>query len=57
MTDPRPVLVVDFGALRTSMATTGYANLREFQKADVVVAPSIKTEGKKEQQAQHVGMG
>ena len=28
-----------FGALRTSMATTGYANVREFQKAELVVAP------------------
>lgn len=46
-----------FGALRTSMATTGYANVREFQKAEVVMAPSIKTEGKREQQAQRVGMG
>jgi IMP dehydrogenase len=46
-----------FGALRTSMATTGYANVREFQKAEVIVAPSIKTEGKAEQRAQGVGMG
>ena len=46
-----------FGALRTSMATTGYADLKEFQKAEVVVAPAIKTEGKREQQAQRVGMG
>ena len=46
-----------FGALRTSMATTGYANVREFQKAELVVAPAIKTEGKTEQRAQHVGMG
>jgi IMP dehydrogenase len=45
------------GALRTSMATTGYANVKEFQKAEVIVAPAIKTEGKREQQAQHVGMG
>src|SRR5437588_458833 len=45
-----------FGALRTSMATTGYANIREFQKAEVVIAPAIKTEGKRDQQAQHVGM-
>jgi IMP dehydrogenase len=45
-----------FGALRTSMATTGYANVREFQKAEVVVAPAIKTEGKAEQRAQGVGM-
>jgi IMP dehydrogenase len=46
-----------FGALRTSMATTGYANVKEFQKAEVVVAPAIKTEGKTEQRAQGVGMG
>ena len=46
-----------FGALRTSMATTGYADLKEFQKAEVVIAPAIKTEGKREQQAQRVGMG
>jgi len=46
-----------FGALRTSMATTGYGNVRDFQKAELVVAPAIKTEGKVEQQAQHVGMG
>jgi IMP dehydrogenase len=46
-----------FGALRTSMATTGYGTIREFQKAEVVVAPAIKTEGKRDQQAQRVGMG
>jgi IMP dehydrogenase len=46
-----------FGGLRTSMATTGYATVREFQKADVVIAPAIKTEGKRDQQAQRVGMG
>ncbi|MBI2238217.1 MAG: GuaB3 family IMP dehydrogenase-related protein, partial [Actinobacteria bacterium] len=28
-----------FGALRTSMATTGYANVKEFQKAELVIAP------------------
>src|SRR3989337_1313868 len=41
-----------FGALETSMATTGYETIREFQKAELVVAPSIKTEGKTYQQAQ-----
>jgi len=46
-----------FGALATSMATTGYANVKEFQKAELVIAPSIKTEGKIYQQAQRVGMG
>ncbi len=46
-----------FGALATSMATTGYATIKEFQKAQLVVAPSIKTEGKTYQTQQHVGMG
>jgi len=46
-----------FGALATSMATTGYANVKEFQKAELVVAPSITTEGKIYQTAQGVGMG
>ncbi|MBI3648485.1 MAG: GuaB3 family IMP dehydrogenase-related protein [Actinobacteria bacterium] len=46
-----------FGALATSMATTGYASIKEFQKAELVVAPSIKTEGKSYQTAQRVGMG
>jgi IMP dehydrogenase len=46
-----------FGALATSMATTGYATIKEFQKAELVIAPSIKTEGKTYQTAQGVGMG
>jgi IMP dehydrogenase len=46
-----------FGALRTSMATTGYQTLKEFQKAEVMVAPSLQTEGKVLQRSQHVGMG
>ena len=46
-----------FGALATSMATTGYAMIKEFQKAELVIAPSIKTEGKTYQAAQRVGMG
>ena len=46
-----------FGALATSMATTGYANVKEFQKAELVIAPSIKTEGKSYQRSQGVGMG
>ena len=44
-----------FGALRTSMATTGYGSIREFQKAEGTVAPSIKTEGKALQREQRVG--
>ncbi len=46
-----------FGALRTSLATCGYANIKEFQKAEVMVAPSLQTEGKSLQRSQHVGMG
>ena len=46
-----------FGALSTSMATTGYASFKEFQKAELVIAPSIKTEGKTYQTQQRVGMG
>ncbi|HYZ46086.1 MAG TPA: IMP dehydrogenase, partial [Actinomycetota bacterium] len=46
-----------FGALRTSLATCGYANIKEFQKAEVMVAPALRTEGKSLQQSQGVGMG
>src|SRR3954454_9614107 len=46
-----------FGALRTSMATTGHETLREFQKAEVMVAPALQTEGKAAQRAQGIGMG
>ncbi len=46
-----------FGALRVSMATTGYANVKEFQKAEVMVAPALQTEGKRLQRSQGVGMG
>ena len=35
-----------FGALRTSMATCGYETLKEFQKAEIMLAPSLQTEGK-----------
>jgi IMP dehydrogenase len=45
-----------FGGLRMSMATTGYANVKEFQKAELVIAPAIKSEGKAYQRAQGVGM-
>ena len=46
-----------FGALRTSMATCGYETIREFHKAEVMVAPALQTEGKQLQRAQSVGMG
>jgi IMP dehydrogenase len=40
------------GALRTSMGMVGARTIRDFQKADLVIAPSIKTEGKQIQRAQ-----
>ncbi len=46
-----------FGALRTAMATCGYASVKELQKAEVMVAPSLQTEGKALQRSQGVGMG
>jgi len=46
-----------FGALRTSMATCGYDTIQNFQKAEVMVAPALMTEGKKLQREQEVGMG
>lgn len=45
------------GGLRTSMATTGHLSLKEFQKAELMVAPALQTEGKSLQKAQAVGMG
>src|SRR3954453_8327699 len=45
------------GALRTSMATCGYEDIRDFQRAEVMVAPALQTEGKKLQREQSVGMG
>ena len=46
-----------FGGLRTSMATCGYVDVKEFQKAEVMVAPALQTEGKSLQKSQGVGMG
>ena len=45
------------GALRTAMATCGYESIHDFQKAEIMLAPALKTEGKALQQAQHVGIG
>ena len=42
------------GALRTSMATCGAQTIQEFHRARMVIAPSIKTEGKIYQMAQGV---
>jgi IMP dehydrogenase len=46
-----------FGALKVSMATCGYSDIKEFQKAEVMLGPSLQTEGKGLQKAQRVGMG
>ncbi|MDH3539557.1 MAG: GuaB3 family IMP dehydrogenase-related protein [Acidimicrobiia bacterium] len=45
-----------FGGLRVSMATTGYEAIKDFQKAEVMIAPALQTEGKALQKAQRVGM-
>ena len=37
------------GALRTCMGSVGAANLRELQQTEMVIAPAIKTEGKRYQ--------
>jgi len=46
-----------FGGLRGAMALTGHANVKEFQKAEVMIAPALQTEGKQLQRSQGVGMG
>lgn len=46
-----------FGALATSMADCGYANVRDFQRVEITYAPSFLSEGKTYQRAQGVGMG
>lgn len=45
------------GALKTSMGTLGAKDIKEMQKVEVVIAPSLLTEGKVYQKAQHLGMG
>jgi IMP dehydrogenase len=45
------------GALRTSMATCGYQDIAEFNRAELMIAPSLQTEGKLLQASQGVGMG
>ena len=44
------------GALKTSMGTLGASNIKEMQHVEVVIAPSILTEGKVYQKAQQLGM-
>ncbi len=45
------------GALKTSMGSLGAKNIRELQLVEMVLAPTIKSEGKLLQRAQHIGMG
>src|ERR1700754_2054759 len=45
------------GGLRTSMATCGYQDIAEFNRAELMIAPSLQTEGKQLQTSQAVGMG
>jgi len=46
-----------FGAIRTSMSTLGAKNIKEMQEVEIVIAPSLLTEGKVYQKAQQLGMG
>lgn len=45
------------GALKTSMSTLGAKDIKGMQQVEVVIAPSLLTEGKVYQKAQHLGMG
>ena len=45
------------GCIRTSMGTLGARTLKEMREVEVVVAPSLLTEGKVYQKAQQLGMG
>ncbi len=44
------------GAIKTCMGAVGAKNIFELQQAELVIAPSIRSEGKLMQQSQHVGM-
>ncbi|MDD4202883.1 MAG: GuaB3 family IMP dehydrogenase-related protein [Candidatus Omnitrophica bacterium] len=44
------------GAIMTSMGNLGAKNIKEMQKTEIIIAPSIQTEGKVYQTAQKVGM-
>ncbi len=44
------------GGLRTSMATCGYRDIAEFNRAELMIAPALQSEGKQLQREQQVGM-
>jgi IMP dehydrogenase len=41
--------------IRTCMGSVGALNIRELQQTELIIAPSIKTEGKVFQRAQKLG--
>jgi IMP dehydrogenase len=45
------------GAIATCMGNVGAKNIREFQETEIIIAPSIKSEGKLFQTIQGIGMG
>jgi IMP dehydrogenase len=45
------------GAIMTCMGNVGKATIRQFQETEIIIAPSIRTEGKLFQTVQSVGMG
>ena len=45
------------GALQTSMGNVGAKDIKEMQLTEIIIAPSVQTEGKVFQVAQRVGMG
>src|SRR3954466_6958205 len=45
------------GGLRTSMATCGYKDIAEFNRAALMIAPALQTEGKQLQSAEKGGGG
>ncbi len=45
------------GALQTCMGNVGARNIKELQLTELIIAPSIQSEGKVFQKAQRVGMG
>jgi IMP dehydrogenase len=45
------------GAIQTCMGNVGAQSIRDFQQTEIIIAPSIKSEGKLFQMVQSVGMG
>ena len=45
------------GALKTCMGAVGASTIKEMQLTEIIIAPSIRTEGKLFQKAQGIGMG